>query len=317
MFTPEEANHFDCLFEEELDSWFSADIACCAQCFDDFCQQWPLIVKKDSFQRKALSMDVFYSGSRFSRLYSEDKFYERLQDLDCPRCGAPLGGMIWAYSFPFELPAHFESTIAEVAAIAKRTPFLVLSHPFAKKVFDEIEKLSHKTKAISVADLSFRARHQSKLKSPNLTDFLPPPPEMTQEGRYNHAGLPVLYLAKTQKTCILELGNPAEGLWGAQIRILKSLKILSLSTPEMDTEVLAGLVASSLISAPAHGAGWNKPEYVFSRFVSDCAHKAGYDAITYPSTRDPQGENLVLLNNSEEPWDEIVEVVGFEAWPKI
>jgi hypothetical protein len=50
-----------------------------------------------------------------------------------------------------------------------------------------------------------------------------------------------------------------------------------------------------LCAAPRQGEGWNKPEYVFSRFVADCALHAGFHAIRYGSTKDPHGENLVLL----------------------
>jgi hypothetical protein len=63
---------------------------------------------------------------------------------------------------------------------------------------------------------------------------------------------------------------------------------------------LAVLAYSALTSAPRHGDGWSRAEYVFSRFVADCARHAGFDAIRYPSTRlDCEGHNLAVLNDGK------------------
>ena len=49
----------------------------------------------------------------------------------------------------------------------------------------------------------YRARRAEKLLSPHITDFGPPPAHLVEEGRYNHAGHSMLYLARIQKngTC--------------------------------------------------------------------------------------------------------------------
>lgn len=45
------------------------------------------------------------------------------------------------------------------------------------------------------------------------------------------------------------------------------------------------LTYSALISSKHTDNGWHKPAYVFSCFVADCARVAGFQAVTYPSTR--------------------------------
>jgi len=305
---PELYEDFSCLFDEELDSWFSADIACCDECYDDFCKQWPLIYLRDiKFQESLIPLDAFWSGSKFGQLMPEAVFMERVQGLECPRCGAPLRYNIWPYSFPFKIPREFEFKIGEIGKIPRQTPFLVLSYPFAQQILEEIQRLGTKTKRAKVKTTYFRARHAPEIVNAVASDLLPPPPEKTSEGRYNHNGLPALYLGSSKECCILEIGNPGERTWVAEVRILAGIKTLDMRDTEIDTEIISALVASSLISAPAKGSGWNKPEYVFSRFVADCASNAGFDAIRYPSTKSPDGDNLVLLNRPE-PWESVVEV---------
>ena len=50
------------------------------------------------------------------------------------------------------------------------------------------------------------------------------------------------------------------------------------------------------MAAPRTTAGWMRSQYVFSRFVADCALSAGYDAIRYGSTKAPEGANYVFLD---------------------
>jgi RES domain-containing protein len=314
---PELYEDFGSLFDEELDSWFSADIACCDECYDDFCAQWPLVyLKHISFQESSISLDVFWSGSEFRELMPEAVFMEKVQSLECPRCGAPLVCNIWPYSFPFNLPPAFEFNTKEIEKIARRTPFLVLNHPFAQKVFQEIQTLGRSAKQTKFSDRHFRARYDLGSAAPAAPELAAPPPEKTSEGRYNHAGLPVLYLGSTKECCILELGNPLGGVWGAEVSILPSLKILDLKDTAAEAEILTALVASSLVSAPAKSSGWDKPEYVFSRFVADCAQHSGFEAIRYPSTKAIDGDNLVILNRPDS-WETIVKITDISKWPQI
>ena len=83
------------------------------------------------------------------------------------------------------------------------------------------------------------------------------------------------------------------------------IKTLDLIDIELDDdeeqELLSALCFSALASAPENGEGWDKPTYVFTRFLADCATYAGFDAIKYPSTRLSEQDgrfNLVILNRA-------------------
>lgn len=81
---------------------------------------------------------------------------------------------------------------------------------------------------------------------------------------------------------------------------LKILDLVDLDRYEGEDHNLMGALSySALVSAPTAGSDWDKAEYVFTRFLADCAAFAGFDAIKYPSTRlgsQDGSYNLVLLN---------------------
>ncbi len=75
-------------FFEDLESWFSSDIACCDNCIEDFMQYWPLANKSNwcEFQKKSISLDNFYAGSKSLQfLYTKDEFELLKLTIPCPR----------------------------------------------------------------------------------------------------------------------------------------------------------------------------------------------------------------------------------------
>jgi hypothetical protein len=309
---PNLAEGFDVLFEEEVDSWFTADIACCGSCYNEFCSRWPLVYLRDAnFQESGIDLfPSFYSGSRMNQLFSEQDFQALIQKVECPRCGAPLNNMIWPYSFNFNLPDDFEQAIDEIGKIVNSTPFLLLQHSFAKLVLREVNAIGDGL-APSLPELHYRARSCRFLNSPTFEAFLPPPPSKTGEGRYNHAGLPVLYVATDPATCCLELGSPKDGVFFAQVRFLRPIRILDLRDQNLESNLLKAALQSSLLSAPSDQEGWHRPEYVFSRFLADCALASGIDAIKYPSVHSTRGDNLVVLGTNRD-WSKAVELSKIE-----
>ncbi|WP_366932168.1 RES domain-containing protein [Mesorhizobium sp.] len=80
-------------------------------------------------------------------------------------------------------------------------------------------------------------------------------------------------------------------------RILSSFTPDSLASVDEDApgfELTAPLAASALLAAPRNREGCHKRQYVFSRFVADCARAAGYEAIRYASTKNVDGTNVVI-----------------------
>lgn len=309
MLTPEERSllekedqyGFEELFYRALESWFSSDIACCDECYDDFLEYWPHAYSADNaaFQCSSIDMGSFYSGSRIREFYTEEEFFRLLKMVPCPRCGSELKYNIWPYTLPFDVVNGFESKILEIYNISQSTPFLLLKHQFAQDVYEAISNLSSRTEASLLEESLFRARLSSSLSNTDIAEFDFPPNKVVSEGRYNHAGMPVLYLASSPETCFHEMREVSCHL--AEIRIREEVKILDLinsyEAHEEYSDLLKTLVYSALISAKQDSTGWHKPKYIFSRFVADCAKSAEFDAIKYPSTRIGNDcFNLVVIN---------------------
>jgi len=302
FFTPdEELDAVSDLFFDAVESWFSSDIACCEHCYDDFIEQWPLayFANNDEFQRKSIDMECLYSGSKIQEFFSKADFLRLITQISCPACGAMLGGSIWPYTLPFSIPNGFENEVHKISSIAKSTPFLILENDFAKRSLTAIRKIYSRTSAATFDSSLFRGRPLSGGPIKELaSSFDFPPAHLVKEGRYNHSGIPVLYVGNSIETCLSELRNaPCKII---EFKFCTALKVLDLTKEYEDVEdisLLNALVFSALMSAKQDTDGWNKPEYVFSRFIADCAKSVGFDAIKYPSTRRGSASyNLVILN---------------------
>lgn len=296
-----DANAFQSLFEEELDSAFTADLACCESCLSEYTKRWPGL--RRALESEAFPLRLFYTGGGFDAFYTLDEFLEMCRQMGCPQCGAPLEGYLYPYNHRFDVPKAMEGEIDELEALATRTPFLVLRHALAQRVFDEIEKI--KVTAVPLVDAVFRARPITVARTAD--QFLAPPAPLCGEGRYNHAGRPVLYVASSPRVAFAEIGSPPEGCLVAKLNLRHPQRILDLGSDDLPSDILQAVTASSLLSAPAAGKGWEKPEYSFSRFVADCAVDADFTSLRYPSVAYGGGFNLVVF---EPPggWADAMEI---------
>ncbi|GEC36493.1 hypothetical protein EME01_05650 [Sinorhizobium meliloti] len=251
-----------------------------------------------------MTIDDFLRNSRVQDDFYPEEIERFSKSLTCPNCGSVLDGEFWIYEHPFDVPPEFSDALDEIAGLASRAPFLLLTHALAREVLDVIVALGVAALPQSVVGTQFRARKAANLPSPALTDFGAPPAHLVAEGRYNHAGHGMIYLAAAEKTAFAEIATPGDRFHVAEISLNTSLKILDLQPkPEAETpaEILIQCLArSSLCSAPRTGEGWVRREYVFTRFVADCAIYAGFDAISYGSTKHPSGANLVLLSPADD-----------------
>lgn len=293
-------NMFLDVFFAEIDSGYSADISCCDSCYDEFIAFWPRAysANNNEFQCSSLSLDLFYENSRLSEIYTKDEFDEFLKDVECPRCGGQLWANIWLYNFPFNVDPTFEANIVELKEIAEFTPFLILNHEFAKNTYDIINKIGSSIQPSKIGKL-YRARKKEDKLTEELSSFDIPSREHVKEGRFNHAGNPVLYLASDQETCFEEMRRTACVI--AELEFDTSLKILDLINPwdshRQFADELLSLTYSVLMSAKQLDNGWHKPAYVFTRFITDCARSSGIQAIKYPSTHIVRDNyNLVIID---------------------
>ncbi len=284
--------------ESDVEAWVNSSIACCDLCYDDFVSKWPLAYHREAkLQIDCIDRRVFYHGSKHVREeFGEPDFLRLWAFVGCPRCGEPMGGNIFPFEFPFSKASFFEEAFYKLGELAHNTPFLVLTSSVARDIFEEVKNTSSKLSAGTPYKRLYRGRC---IEKPTFDDFNAPPAPMVREGRYNHAGKPVLYLASDERTCWEECRRPRDRFFILEFFVQSPLVLLNFSDFDELSNVLSALVYSSLMSSPTKSDGWNRPEYVLTRFVADCARAAGVDGIVYPSCRDSSGDNIVLLGPSK------------------
>lgn len=302
----EEFGFFEALFYRDLEKGWNADHFYCDHCYNDFVAEWPLAYSASDakLQRAGIDLNSFFSGSRLYSEFTMEDYRRLIVQIKCINCRTPLrGGSIWPYHLPFNVPRQFELNVHEISQIAAKAPFLLLAHPFSVEIFDLVKRLFANAPAQPLADRLYRARKTGYQVEKNVATFDFPPAQVVIEGRYNHAGRPVLYVASSLRTCVAEMRNA--NCLVMEFQLATPIKILDLVNLDDysgdDYELLGALCYSSLVSAPSAGEGWDRPAYVFTRFFADCATYAGFDAIRYPSTRlgSQDGSfNLVILNRS-------------------
>lgn len=317
--TNPELDAFEEWFYRDLEKGGTADIACCDACHDDFLAIWPYADSADDyhFQTTSIDLDTFYEGSYLRDEYSKTDFKRLICQLNCPRCGSPLGGSIWPYNFPFNVPPEIEHTIREVGTLARSTPFLLLEHEFCRNVLSAIRSLAETLPLQQFDQHLFRGRSEAHgVIEEHVRAFDFPPPPLVQEGRFNHSGHSVLYLGSDIETCHAELRKAPSLI--VELEIQTKLRVLDLIDPYdgdraslPNAELLNCLVYSTLVSAKQETNGWDRPHYVVSRFVADCARASSIDAIRYPSTqRTGSNFNLVLIN-PDHRLEQVFRVVQF------
>lgn len=299
----EECERLDLLIEfieTDVEAWVNSSIACCDLCYDDFVSKWPLAYhRKAKLQINSIDCETFYSGSRHVQdEFEEPEFLRLWAFVACPRCGERMGSNIFPFEFPFSEARFFEEAFLELGELAHNTPFLVLTSSVARDIFEEVKKTCSKLSAGTPYSQLYRGRC---IENPTFDDFNAPPASVVREGRYNHAGRPVLYLASDEKTCWEECGRPRSGFSILEFSAQAPLLLLNFSDFDELSNLLSALIYSSLMSSPTDSDGWNRPQYVLTRFVADCARASGIDGIVYPSCRNSNGDNVVLLDASKWP----------------
>lgn len=297
-----EIDVFEEFFYRDLESWFSADIACCDYCYDEFISEWPHAYSAEDarFQKNGIPLSAFYSGSRLHQYYTEEQFSELIKQINCPRCLAPLEHNIWAYDLPFSVPNDFASNVESLVQTASRTPFLLLENKFCREILEALVDLAGRNSEREFKSPLYRARQTSGTPIVHkIEKFEAPPKEVVSEGRYNHSGAPVLYIASDMQTCRAEMRGV--GCTVAEFTLIEKLRVLDLIDPYEQhrghDDLLNSLVYSALLSAKQSDQGQFRPHYVVSRFVADCAKYSGFQAIMYPSTRTSNDSfNLAILD---------------------
>ena len=243
---------------------------------------------------------------------------EVAESLVCPHCGSELS--MWD---DVGLPTEDEKKIQakwkewhekydwkfeEFYSFLEKYPYLGSHHDLGKEIFNKILTLP----VCSInGEPWYRARKIQDGKLRKTLGMYPPDPDSYEisEGRFNHFGQRVFYLAESAEGAVKETLEEDEMVGWIQEFSIYSDNILDLSAepfgePSTDLDLLAfGIIHAGVIEKKTQRTkGW-KPEYFVPRFIADCARMREIRGIKFKSTRHFQ-DNLVLFewsDNSVKP----------------
>jgi len=191
----------------------------------------------------------------------------------------------------------------------ERWPYLGLKHPIGKKILKQITDFP----LVTIRDaVWYQARIPKGGSSMDVTELQPPDPArvVIPEGRYNHFGQRVFYLAKSAEAAAIETLEGQAGIaWTLGFRIKHIELILDLEPEAGFPDTSLGLLAFGLTYGGhldrdvKRDQGW-KPEYFVPRFIADCARMSGFNGIKFSSARSWQS-NLVLFSWNDSSVKEI------------
>jgi len=245
-----------------------------------------------------------------------EEYYEDVASrLCCPHCGAELEitsvvGTKTQYEQKLEKMWNewyeaYEWRLEEFHKYLGKYPYLGISHKLGAEIMESIGTFP---KLEIVNQKWYRARNicSGKLLSP--PEMLPPDPHkvVIPEGRYNHFGQSVFYLAENKEACVKEILREGETIaWIQEFQIKKASSVLDLipddsHEPPLDLPIIAlGLIYGRATQEPVEKTkGW-KPEYFVSRFIADCAKSKGFKSVRFKTLRH-YFNNLVLFEWSAD-----------------
>ncbi|MFH0984133.1 MAG: RES family NAD+ phosphorylase [Candidatus Omnitrophota bacterium] len=185
--------------------------------------------------------------------------------------------------------------IKDFGEFLEKYPYLGCAHKMGRKIYNALRQFP---KVGISNEIWWRARKPEGAKKFLTKDMLPPK-QPEAEGRFNHYGQRVFYLAESKDAALIETLEKGENIaWIQRFVITEIDNILNLTMLASRQDELEGLpwfINVKLRSlVPGSRAIW-RPEYFIPRFIADCARSMGFNGILFDSPRH-KGKNLVLLN---------------------
>ena len=240
-----------------------------------------------------------------------EKYYNAVDQLSCPNCGAPLSigidvGLKSKYEKQYEkkykhITKKINPQIQEFANYIQKYPYLGAKHKVGKLIYNEIKE----SPIILIKNETwYRGRNISESVYFEIDDMLPPNPEkvVITEGRFNHYGQSHYYLGDSKNLCGSEICvNDHSICWIQEIKIIKAGKILDLSGYLSEDNIdnipliFAGIMNKRVLTKKVKkGTSW-KPEYFVPRYIADICKEEGIMGIKYNSAI-AFGDNLVIFD---------------------
>ncbi len=238
----------------------------------------------------------------------ESKREEVASGLYCLNCGTEqdLSSEIGQKSAEEELAdeqwdqwrSEYAPKLEEFVDWLTKYPYLGTDHPLGREFLEQIAEFPTST---FTRDRWWRARRVEGPSRLVPKDMGPPPKPPRSEGRYNHHGQRVFYLASSKEDAAAEVLGEGECLsWVQEFEIRDRSKLLDLTAPMAHEDMgaipilLAGLAWSRAHMASDDPDSEWKPQYFLPRFIADCARRHRFRGIVFDSPKH-YGENLVLF----------------------
>lgn len=198
-----------------------------------------------------------------------------------------------------EWAKKYSAQFDEFASYLAAYPYLGLAHPLGRRIRKAITGFPRTT--LGKREW-WRARTPDGARRFTPKDMSPPPPEKaTSEGRFNHYGQVVFYLASEPEAAMAETLAPDRGeaaAWVQRFSVPAKTEVLDLVQPDFYDEARVPILALGLIHQlprlrPRPDSPW-KPEYFIPRFIADCAREQGIAGIVFESQKH-MGQNLALF----------------------
>jgi|GEM_PF-1771958 len=152
-------------------------------------------------------------------------------------------------------------------------------------------------------------RRPDMLPRPLPNHFGPPPPELTEAGRYNIAGKPVLYLCSTDYGVVYEKredNNPIKNLFCQEYMLnLSVLRLADFSDPNLDNFIR---IVFDYTEYGLRGGNIDKSDYLFSQVIAAIVEQCGFSGMSVPGVRgvrERRYQNIVIFN-PEVIWKQFV-----------
>lgn len=194
---------------------------------------------------------------------------------------------------------RYSARVEDFARHLEAYPYLGLAHPLGRQIHAAIR--TYPRTELGKHEW-WRARKADGARRFVPKDMAPPPPsKATSEGRFNHYGQVVFYLASAPEAALSETLDTSRGDalgWVQQFSVPQKTEVLNLVAPEWYRESGVPILALGLMHRmpnlqPDPRFPW-KPEYFLPRFVADCARAEGIAGIVFES-RKYVGQNLALF----------------------
>lgn len=187
--------------------------------------------------------------------------------------------------------------------------------------------IAERQREISPGTSMFRARVHANPTPFEVHEMGMPPAALATEGRANPLGIPHLYLALDEMTCIKESRATQHSFVTiATFRVHSPVKVLDLAhlrppNPFLSLDDELGRILDNWRLLERLGAelskpvrtGDNKIDYIPTQYLSEYVKWLGLEGILYSSSLHSGGQNVVLFRDSDvkpEPNTKLIEVTG-------